>query len=67
MKKTQNVEVMVFNNVEECVKEADVIVAATSATEPVLKEYSMKSWVHINCKTLSFEFHLLPVLINLNF
>lgn len=67
VKETQNVDVMVFNNVEECVKEADVIVAATSTTEPVLKEYSMKSWVHINCKILSSEFCLLPVLINLNF
>lgn len=46
-----------FTDVEECVKEADVIVAATSTTEPILKECSMNPWVHINCKTF-FLLHL---------
>lgn len=55
VKETFNAEVKVFTEVEECVKEADVIVAATFTTEPVLKECSMNPWVHINCKTIIFK------------
>ena len=44
------IEAKVFADVEECVKEADVIVAATFATEPILKDCPMNQWVHINFK-----------------
>ncbi|XP_057379305.1 ketimine reductase mu-crystallin-like [Daphnia carinata] len=42
------IEVQVFADVESCVVDADVIVAATFSTEPILKECAMKSAVHIN-------------------
>lgn len=38
----------VFADVADCVAEADVIVCATFATEPVLEAVPMKPWVHIN-------------------
>lgn len=47
---TFKIETKVFAEVEACVKEADVVVAATFATEPILKDCPMNPWVHINCK-----------------
>ena len=43
-------KVTAHETVEECVRDADVIVAATFATKPVLNNVPMKPWVHINCK-----------------
>jgi len=49
VKETLGKEVKVCNKIEDCVVDADVIVTATFASEPVLGEVTMKPWVHINC------------------
>lgn len=43
-------EYIPFQNVEECVKEADVIVTTTSATTPLIHHKWVKPGVHINGK-----------------
>ena len=52
-----SIQVQVFDRVEECVKEADVIVTVTFATEPILDLVPMKPEVHINCKYLTKYIH----------
>lgn len=52
VKESMGIEVQVFTDVQSCVEMADVIIAATFATEPILKEYPMRPWVHINCKDI---------------
>lgn len=46
---TTQIPIHVHSSVEECVVDADVIVAATSTTVPILHDVPMKPWVHINC------------------
>ncbi|XP_046658134.1 ketimine reductase mu-crystallin-like isoform X1 [Daphnia pulicaria] len=48
VKESMGIEVQVFTDVQSCVEMVDVIIAATFATEPILKEYPMRPWVHIN-------------------
>lgn len=43
------VEVHVQDLIDDCVKDADVIVVATFATAPILLDVPMNPWVHINC------------------
>lgn len=59
-KSLPGVEVKVWENPADCVAEADVIVTATFATEPILEDVPMKPWVHINCKSIQ---RMLPVLV----
>lgn len=37
-----------FGNVEECVRDADIIITATSAAEPIVKFEWVKIGAHIN-------------------
>lgn len=58
VKESMGIEVQVFTDVQSCVEMADVIIAATFATEPILKEYPMRPWVHINCKDIELLYYL---------
>lgn len=48
----------VYDQIEDCVKDADVIVVATFATGPLLMDFPMNPWVHINCKNSVIQINL---------
>lgn len=48
--KIPDVEVSVVGSVGECVRDADIVVTATSSNEPLLYRSMLKDNVHINGK-----------------
>lgn len=46
------ITIATFNSIEQCVKNADIIVTATYASEPILKHEWLKPGCHINGITI---------------